>query len=52
MTNNYSEYILIEQPTIALFEALGWETTNCYRETNGEVVLIAPLRPAQAVLII
>ena len=35
MTNSYSEDILIEQPTIALFETLAWETVNCYRETFG-----------------
>lgn len=56
MTSSYSEDILIEQPTIALFEALGWETGNCYREpfgasgllgreTSNEVVLTARLRP-------
>jgi type I restriction enzyme R subunit len=56
MTNSYSEDILIEQPTIALFETLEWDTVNCYRETFGasgllgretsnEVVLTARLRP-------
>ena len=25
----------IEQPTIALFGELGWETLNCYHETFG-----------------
>lgn len=53
----YTEDALIEQPTIRLFEALGWETANCYdeiagpysflgRETRAEVVLVARLRPA------
>lgn len=56
MTNSYSEDILIEQPTIALFEKLEWGTVNCYRETFGvsgllgretsnEVVLTVRLRP-------
>jgi type I restriction enzyme R subunit len=56
MTNSYSEDILIEQPTIALFETLEWDTVNCYREscgtsgllgreTSNEVVLTARLRP-------
>jgi type I restriction enzyme R subunit len=35
MTNSYSEDILIEQPTIALFETLEWETVSCYRESFG-----------------
>ncbi len=54
---NYTEDALIEQPTIRLFEELGWETANCYeeipgphsilgRETRAEVVLVARLRPA------
>lgn len=57
MTNSYSEDILIEQPTITLFETLEWETTNCFREnfgasglfgreTSNEVVLTPRLRPA------
>jgi type I restriction enzyme R subunit len=52
-----SEDAGIEQPTIALFEELGWETLNCYhenfgplsllgRETTAEVVLIQRLRTA------
>lgn len=67
MTKSYSEDILVEQPAIALFEILEWETANCYneafglthtatlspgergkclgRETSGEVVLTARLRP-------
>jgi type I restriction enzyme R subunit len=55
--NEYSEEAIVEQPTIALFEQLGWETANCYeetfgsgsalgRETRSEVVLLARLRPA------
>jgi type I restriction enzyme R subunit len=54
---DYSEDALVEQPAIALFQALGWETANCFheqygpdgtlgRETRGEVVLTARLRSA------
>src|SRR5579859_586442 len=55
--HEYSEDALIEQPTIALFAALGWQTANCYherfgangtlgRETPAEVVLVRRLRAA------
>jgi len=57
MTNSYSEDILVEQPAIALFETLGWDTANCYHEIygaagtlsrahSGEVVLTSRLLPA------
>jgi len=50
MVNDYSEDNLVEQPAIALFAGLGWETENCFyekfgenstygRETSSEVVL-------------
>ena len=54
---DFSEYTLVEQPAIALFAELGWETANCFhefeqaggsplgRETKAEVVLISRLRP-------
>ncbi len=53
----FGEDPLIEQPTIALFAELGWETANCWgesfgeegtlgRETPTEVVLVSRLRPA------
>jgi type I restriction enzyme, R subunit len=53
----YSEDTLVEQPAIALFAEMGWETANCYdetlgptgtlgRETRAEVVLVQRLRPA------
>ena len=52
----YTEDALIEQPAIALFGELGWETANCFhefeggprigRETSGEVVLVDRLRAA------
>ncbi len=59
--NPDSEDAAIEQPTIALFAELGWETANCYhefvapyggppstlgRETRAEVVLVRRLRCA------
>lgn len=55
--HSYSEYTLVEQPTIALFTELGYETANCWgekfgensslgRETPTEVVLVSLLRPA------
>ena len=55
--NPDSEDAAVEQPTIALFAELGWETLNCYhepfgplsllgRETMGEVVLPNRLRAA------
>ena len=53
---DYSEDGLIEQPTIALFSSLGWETANCYeesfgltgslgRKTSHEVILVQRLMP-------
>src|SRR5437660_5809950 len=58
--HNYSESTLVEQPTIALFAQLGYETVNAFgetfgaqgtlstlgRETSSEVVLVARLRTA------
>ncbi|HLW01390.1 MAG TPA: type I restriction endonuclease subunit R [Ktedonobacterales bacterium] len=55
--NEYSEDALVEQPAIALFAALGYQTANCYyetfgphgslgRETSSEVVLRPRLRAA------
>jgi len=57
MPGEYSEDTLVEQPTIALFSDMDWETANCYtetflpgggsqgRETPEEVVLVRQLRP-------
>jgi len=53
----YSEDTLVEQPAIALFAELGYETLNCFnekfglsgtlgRETSVEVVLVPRLRAA------
>ncbi len=54
---NYSEDTLVEQPAIALFAKLGYETVNAFseqlggsgtlgRETQHEVVLVSRLRAA------
>ena len=54
---DYSEDTLVEQPAIALFESLGWETGNLYaewtgssssegRQTQQDVVLEGRLRAA------
>src|SRR5437764_12498293 len=54
---NYSEDALVEQPAIALFARLGYETINAFhekpdrrsmlgRETLHEVVLVSRLRAA------
>ncbi len=52
MTTDYSEDTLVEQPAIALFVELGYETANCFyekvgtsdstlgRETTEQVVLV------------
>ena len=55
--HNYSEDTLVEQPAIALFAQLGYETVNVFhetfgqhgtlgRETSAEVVLVPRLRAA------
>jgi type I restriction enzyme R subunit len=55
--HNYSEDTLVEQPAIALFSQLGYETVNAFhetfgqhgtlgRETSSEVVLVPRLRAA------
>lgn len=56
--SNYSEDALVEQPAIALFAELGYETANCWhekvgtsgatlgRETTEDVVLVPKLRSA------
>ncbi len=58
MSSNYSEDTLVEQPAIALFEELDYETVNCFnekvgpnnstlgRETTEEVILRPKLRSA------
>ena len=56
MSTDFSEDTLVEQPAIALFAELGYETANCFnektgttdstlgRETTEEVVLVRRLR--------
>ena len=57
LSEGYSEDALVEKPTIELFSELGWETYDGYsefdsglsplgRETKGDVILAARLRPA------
>ena len=58
MSGDYSENTLVEQPAIALFAQLGYETANCFqeqvggsastlgRETTADVILIFRLRVA------
>ena len=57
MSYDYSEDALVEQPAIALFAELGWETADCFHETFGpegtlgretthQVALLSRLRPA------
>src|SRR2546428_5563856 len=56
-SSDYSEDTLLEQPAIALFPQLGYDTANCFhetfgahgtlgRETTAEVVLLPRLRIA------
>jgi type I restriction enzyme R subunit len=55
--SDYSENTLVEQPAIAVFAELGWQTVNAFhelfgsqgtlgRETSAEVVLVPKLRAA------
>lgn len=58
MSTDYSEDTLVEQPAIALFHQLGYETANCFnerlgsdgstlgRETTEQVILFTKLREA------
>ena len=58
MSTDYSEDMLVEQPTIELFSELEYETANCFyekvgtsgstlgRETTAEVILVSKLRSA------
>lgn len=36
MVGDYTEDSLVEQPAIALFETLGWETANCFYESFAD----------------
>src|ERR1700722_18523740 len=48
--NPDSEDAAVEQPTIALFAELGWETLNCYNETFGPLSLLGRETMAEVVL--
>ena len=48
--NPDSEDAAIEQPTIALFAELGWETLNCYHENFGPFSLLGRETMADVVL--
>src|ERR1017187_5344868 len=48
--NPDSEDAAIEQPTIALFAELGWETLNCYHENVGRLSLLGRETMADVVL--
>jgi len=48
--NPDSEDAAIEQPTIALFAELGWETLNCYHENFGPLSLLGRETMADVVL--
>src|SRR5579871_2830241 len=45
-----SEDAAIEQPTIAFFAELGWETLNCYHENFGKLSLLGRETKAEVVL--
>jgi len=45
-----SEDAAIEQPTVALFSGLDWETLNCYHENFGPLSLLGRETPADVVL--
>jgi type I restriction enzyme R subunit len=48
--NPDSEDAAVEQPTIALFAELGWETLNCYHENFGPLSLLGRETMADVVL--
>jgi type I restriction enzyme R subunit len=48
--NPDSEDAAVEQPTIALFAELGWETLNCYLEPYGPLSLLGRETMAEVVL--
>lgn len=51
MRSDYSEDAMIEQPAIALFSALGWQTINCFYERFGPGGTIGRDNSAEAVLV-
>ena len=50
MVGDYTEDSLVEQPAIALFEELGWETANCFYETFGSKSTLGRETPYDVVL--
>lgn len=48
--NPDSEDAAVEQPTIALFAELGWETLNCFKENFGPLSLLGRETMADVVL--
>ncbi len=50
MTTGYTEDSLVEQPAIALFSGLGWETANCSYETFGPKGTLGRETPYDVVL--
>jgi type I restriction enzyme R subunit len=48
--NPDSEDAAIEQPTIALFRELGWDTLNCYQENYGPLSLLGRETTADVLL--
>jgi len=47
----YSEDALVEQPAVALFGDLGWETANCFNEVFGPGGTLGRETPADVVLL-
>ena len=50
-SNNYSESTLVEQPTIELFQSLGYEHQNCFHEKFGETGTLGRETPSDVVLV-
>jgi len=48
--SGYTEDNLVEQPTIALFAELGWQTANCFYETFGMKGTLGRQTPYDVVL--
>ena len=49
--NEYSESTLVEQPTIELFQSLGYEHQNCFHEKFGDNGTLARETPSDVVLV-
>ncbi len=48
--SGFTEDSLVEQPAIALFRELGWETANCFYETFGPKGTLGQDTPYDVVL--